>query len=106
MRGPWARAAAIAFLYAAGARAETAASPGLRVENAGCPDAIVPGLAAGVRLEIDVLMRERGPGAASPDSITIGCDESAARIAVRIAGARRESTGDLAALAPEHRARA
>ena len=56
MRGPWARAAAIVFLYAAGARAETAASSGLRVENAGCPDAIVPGLAAGVKLEIEVLM--------------------------------------------------
>ena len=106
MRGPWARAAAIAFLYAAGARAETAASLGLRVENAGCPDAIVPGLAAGVKLEIEVLMRERGAVGATPDIITIGCDESAARIAVSMAGARRESTVDLAALAPEHRARA
>jgi hypothetical protein len=106
MRGPWARAAAIAFLYAAGARAETAASSGLRVENAGCPEAIVPGLAAGVKLEIEVLMRERGPVGASPDRITIGCDESAARIAVTMAGAHRESTVDLGALAPEHRARA
>ena len=106
MRGPWARAAAIAFLYAAGARAETAASSGLRVENAGCPDAIVPGLAAGVKLEIEVLMRERGPVGALPDHITIGCDESAARIAVTMAGARRESTVNLGALAPEHRARA
>jgi len=106
MRGPWARAAAIAFLYAAGARAETAASSGLRVESAGCPDAIVPGLAAGVTLEIQVLMRERGPVVALPDGITIGCDESAARIAVTMAGARRESSVDLGALAPEHRARA
>jgi len=106
MRGPWARAAAIAFLYAAGARAETAGSSGLRVENAGCPDAIVPGLAAGVKLEIQVLMRERGPVGASPDRITIDCDELAARIAVTMAGARRESTVDLGVLAPEHRARA
>jgi hypothetical protein len=106
MRGPWARAAAIAFLYAAGARAETAASSGLRVETAGCPDAIVPGLAAGVKLEIQVLMRERGPVGASPDSITIGCDEVAARITVTMAGARRESAVDLGALVPEHRARA
>lgn len=94
------------FLYAAGARAETAASSGLRVESAGCSDAIVPGLAAGVKLEIVVLMRERGPVGASPDLITIGCDESVARIAVTMAGARRESTVDLGALAPEHRARA
>ena len=106
MRGPWARAAAIAFLYAAGVRAETAASSGLRVENTGCPDAIVPGLAAGVKLEIEVLMRERGPVGALPDRVTIGCNESAARIAVTMAGARRESTVDLRALAPEHRARA
>src|SRR6188474_1543189 len=77
MRGPWARA-----------------------------DAIVPGLAAGVKLEIQVLMRERGPVGASPDLITIGCDELAARIAVTMAGARRESTVDLGVLAPEHRARA
>ena len=106
MRGPRAGAAAIALLCAAGARAEAAGSSGLRVENAGCPEAIVPGLAAGVKLEIEVLMRERGPAGASPDSIAIGCDESAARIAVTMAGARRESTVDLGALAPEHRARA
>jgi hypothetical protein len=106
MRGPWARAAAIAFLYAAGARAETAASSGLRVEDAGCPEAIVPGLAAGVRLEIQVLMRERGPAGASPDRITIACDEIAARLGITMAGARRESTVALGALAPEHRARA
>ena len=106
MRGPRAAVAAIALLCAAGARAEAAGSSGLRVENAGCPEAIVPGLAAGVKLEIEVLMRERGPAGASPDSIAIGCDESAARIAVTMAGARRESTVDLGALAPEHRARA
>src|SRR3982750_1536284 len=100
MRGPWARAAAIAFLYAAGARAETAASSGPRVDSGGCPDALVPGLAAGVKLEIEVLMRERGPAGASPDLITIGCDESAARIAVTMAGERRESIVDLGALAP------
>ena len=106
MRGPRAGAAAIALLCAAGARAEATEPSGLRVENAGCPEAIVPGLAAGVKLEIEVLMRERGPAGASPDSIAIGCDESAARIAVTMAGARRESTVDLGALAPEHRARA
>jgi len=106
MRGPRAGAAAIALLCAAGARAEAAGPSGLRVENAGCPEAIVPGLAAGVKLEIEVLMRERGPAGASPDSIAIGCDESAARIAVTMAGARRASTVDLGALAPEHRARA
>ena len=106
MRGPRAAAAAIALLWAAGARAEAAGSSGLQIENAGCPEAIVPGLAAGVKLEIEVLMRVRGPAGASPDSIAIGCDESAARIAVTMAGARRESTVDLGALAPEHRARA
>ena len=106
MRGPRAGAAAIALLCAAGARAEAAGPSGLRIENAGCPEAIVPGLAAGVKLEIEVLMRERGPAGASPDSIAIGCDESAAHIAVTMAGARRESTVDLGALAPEHRARA
>jgi hypothetical protein len=105
-RGARAAAAAIALLCAAGARAEAAGPSGLRVENAGCPEAIVPGLAAGVKLEIEVLMRDRGPAGASPDSITIGCDESAAHIAVTMAGARRESTVDLGALAPEHRARA
>src|SRR6185503_619996 len=106
MRGSRAGAAAIALLCAAGARAEAAGPSGLRVENAGCPEAIVPGLAAGVKLEIEVLMRERGPAGGSPDRITIGCDESAARIAVTMAGARRESTVSLGALAPEHRARA
>ena len=54
-----------------------------------------------MKLEIEVLMRERGPAGASPDSIAIGCDESEARIAVTMAGARRESTVDLGALAPE-----
>jgi len=106
MRGSRAGAAAIALLCAAGARAEAAGPSALRVENAGCPEAIVPGLAAGVKLEIEVLMRERGPAGASPDRIAIGCDESAARIAVTMAGAQRESTVDLGALAPEHRARA
>jgi len=96
----------IAFLYAAGAHAETAVPSVLRIENAGCPDAIVPDLTAGVKLEIQVLMRERGPVGAAPDRITIGCDESAAHIAVTMAGAQRESTVDLGALAPEHRARA
>ena len=107
MRRLWAFAFRIAFLCAAGARAETAATSELRVENAGCPEAIVPGLAAGVKLEIEVPDARARPDGAFPDSIAIGCDESAGAHRGHDGGrAGAQSTVDLGALAPEHRARA
>jgi hypothetical protein len=93
-------------LSAAGARAEVAADPGYPVEVEGCPDEIAANLPAGVRLEIDVLLREHGTTDAGPERIAVSCDEAGAEIMVAMGDASRKSTVSLGALAAEHRARA
>src|SRR6185295_2811692 len=74
------------------ARAQAAAgesAPRTLVEN--CPDELVTRLPALTKLEIDVLLRERGPTRAPPERIAFRCEEDAARIEVTMAGAARSS---------------
>jgi hypothetical protein len=59
-----------------------------------------------VKLEIDVLLRERGPTRSPPESIAVRCEEETAHIEVTLEGSSRASTIDLHVLATEHRARA
>jgi hypothetical protein len=100
MRGPAARSFAFVLLGAAAVRAQPA------VQVANCPEELASRLPAVVKLEIDVLLRERGPTRAPPESIAVRCEEDAARIEVTLEGYSRRSTIDLHALATEHRARA
>jgi hypothetical protein len=72
----------------------------------GCPDEIAANLPAGVKLEIDVLLREHGTTAGRPERIAVSCDEDGARITVAMGASSRSSTVSLGALAAEHRARA
>jgi hypothetical protein len=99
MRGIRARVLALAFLSAAPLRAQIA-EPQIQVKD--CPEE----LPAVVKLEIDVLLRERGPTRAPPERIAIHCAEERAQIQVTMDGASRESSLELGVLAPEHRARA
>jgi hypothetical protein len=59
-----------------------------------------------VKLEIDVLLREHGATRDRPQRIDIRCAGSGAHIEVTLDGASRDSTLEIGALAPEHRARA
>jgi hypothetical protein len=95
------------FLTTRSARAQAAESqpqallePQIQVSD--CPEE----LPAVVKLEVDVLLRERGPTHAAPERIAIRCAEERAQIAVTMAGVSRESSIELGVLAPEHRARA
>ena len=73
---------------------------------ANCPEELAARLPAVVKLEIDVLLRERGPTRAPPESVAVRCEEDIARIEVTLEGSSRRSTIDLHALAAEHRPRA
>ncbi|HEY3500683.1 MAG TPA: hypothetical protein VGK73_38585 [Polyangiaceae bacterium] len=77
-----------------------------RISVTDCPDGPSSSLPALVNLEIDVLLRERGPARAPPDHIAIRCVEERARIEVTMQGRTHDSSLDLGALAPEHRPRA
>src|SRR5688572_3699812 len=107
MPGLRARAFALALLWPAAARAQASvSSPEPELEVEGCPEGPTSPLPALVKLEIDVLLRERGPTRAPPDRIAIRCAEEWARIEVTMQGERRESSIDLGALTPDHRPRA
>lgn len=98
---------ALTFSWLLSARAEAPSAPGaagIRIDD--CPEELAASLPAVIKLEIDVLLRERGPTRAPPESIQVRCEGPAARIAVTLDGTSRESTIDLAVLAPDHRARA
>jgi hypothetical protein len=86
--------------------ADVTAAPELPVEVSGCADEIATALPPLVRLEIDVLVRERGPTRAPPERIAIRCAGATAHVEVALTGARRAASLDLGALAPEHAARA
>lgn len=102
-----ARALTLALLWPAALRAQgTVSSPEPRIEATGCPDDPSNPLPALVKLEIDVLLRERGPTRAPPDHIAIRCADERARIEVTIEDRIRDSSIDLSALTPDHRPRA
>jgi len=82
------------------------AEPPGRVRVVDCPGEIAAQLAAGAKLEIDVLLREQASPPPPPEAVVIRCVEASAQIAVTMAGARREATVELGGLAVEHRARA
>jgi hypothetical protein len=96
----------LGLLSATGARAEGAVDAGYAIQVEGCPDEIAANLPAGVKLEIDVLLREHGTTDTRPERVAVSCDEAGAQITVAMAGASRRSTVSLDALAAEHRARA
>ena len=82
-----------------------AEAPG-QVSVVDCPAEIAARLAAGVKLEIEVLLREQVGAPAPPEAVSIRCVDARAEIAVTMAGARRKTTVELGGLAVEHRARA
>jgi len=89
------------------ARAETASTePRFRTQIANCPEEVFRRLPAIVKLEIDVLLRERGPTRAPPQSVGFRCEEDTVRLEVTVGGSSRSSIVDLSGLASEHRARA
>jgi hypothetical protein len=100
MPRPLAFVLGLVWLTAARARA----SPEVQVER--CPEAIERALPAVVNLEIDVLLRERGRTRNPPDRVAIRCSGDHVFLSVTLASTQRESSLDLAELAPEHRARA
>ena len=107
MRRLRARAFGFALLCASASRAEAPlpqAALGIQVAN--CEPGFTARVPAVVKLEIDVLLRERGPTRSPPENIAVRCEEEKARIEITMAGSSRASTIDLHVLAVEHRARA
>jgi len=96
---------ALVSTLVAGAAAQSP-DVGLRMQVMGCADDVAGRLPALVKLEIDVLLRERGPARTPPENIVVRCEAERAHIDVTLGGATRASTIDLHALAAEHRARA
>jgi hypothetical protein len=92
----------LGLILATTARAH--ASPEVQVER--CPEAIERALPAVVKLEIDVLLRERGPTRNPPDRVAIRCSGDQVFLSITLDSTERESSLDLAELAPAHRARA
>jgi hypothetical protein len=107
MRQLGARAIGLVLLCAGAAGAQTTVTEStLRFQVTNCGDDLAGRLPSVVKLEIDVLLRERGPARSPPERIAVRCEEEKARIDVTLDGASRTSTIDLHALAAEHRARA
>jgi hypothetical protein len=97
----------LGLVWSAAARAQTSrpdADTYVRVES--CSEQLRAELPAVVKLEIDVLLRERGPTRAPPERIVIRCRDERAQIEVTLGGASRESSIDVGQLAAEPRARA
>jgi hypothetical protein len=76
----------------------------VRVDD--CPADLSDRMAAVVRLEVRVLLRERAGSAAFVDKVSVRCDGDAVRIDAMAGDAGRGSVVDLHAIAEEHRARA
>jgi hypothetical protein len=107
MRRLRARAFGFVWLSAFAAQAQAPApQSGLGIQVANCDPGFTARVPAVVKLEIDVLLRERGPTRSPPESIAVRCEEERARIEVTMEGSTRASTIDLHVLAAEHRARA
>lgn len=107
MSGLLTRALVLTLLVSESAQAEASlphAEP--EVEVAACPTELASPLPAAVKLELDVLLRERGAARAPPDRVSIRCAGDRVRIEVTMQGASRESSIDVGALSADHRARA
>jgi hypothetical protein len=101
------RALILSLLASERAQAEASVPQGEpEVEVADCPTELASPLPAAVRLELDVLLRERGATRAPPDRVSIRCAGDRVRIDVTMQGAKRESSIDVGALSADHRARA
>ena len=111
MRGSGSRTGAVTLVasllatMASAGRVAGAEAPG-RMRVVDCPGEIAGQLAAGAKLEIDVLLREQASAPPPLEALVIRCVEASAQIAVTMGGARRETTVQLGGLAVEHRARA
>jgi hypothetical protein len=100
-------ALALTLLFPSALRAQgTAARAEPRIEVADCPDGQSTTLPALVKLEIDVLIRERGPARAPPDHIVIRCTAERVHLEVAMRGRVQDSSIVVGALAPDHRPRA
>jgi hypothetical protein len=107
MRRICVRAFGAVFLRAFVAGAGTPTPPSApHVDVANCAEGFADRLPAIVKLEIDVLLRERGPAQSPPEKIAVRCEDERAHIEVTMDGGVRASTVDLHQLAPDHRARA
>ena len=97
----------LTLLASASAQAQaTAPHTEPAVDVADCPTELASQLPASVRLELDVLLRERGATRAPPDRVAVRCAGARVRIEVTTQGASRESSIDVGALAADHQARA
>ncbi|HEX9294378.1 MAG TPA: hypothetical protein VF881_01040 [Polyangiaceae bacterium] len=107
MRRVIARTLVAVVLAAFHAHAQSAPiQPTFRTQVANCPEELARRLPAVVKLEIDVLLRERALASAPPEAVAIRCDDGIAGIEVTIGGVSRRATIDLSDLASDHRARA
>lgn len=77
----------------------------MRVDVVDCTESFAARFPSILKLEIDVLLRERGQ-TRSPERIAVRCQEEKAHIDVTLGGVNRGSTIDLRRLTAEHRARA
>lgn len=84
--------------------AATSAAADLWISD--CPEELAGALPAVVKLEIDVLLREHGAARDRPERVAVRCAGDQAHIDVTLDGTSRDSTLQIGALAPEHRARA
>jgi len=101
------RALVLTLLASERAQAEASLPPSAPdVEVTDCPAELASPLPAAVRLELDVLLRERGATRAPPDRVSLRCAGERVRIEVTMSSAKRESSLDVGALSPDHRARA
>jgi hypothetical protein len=96
----WPLCAGVVLLATARARA----TPEIRVQD--CSEALVRALPALINLEIDVLLRERGPSRSPPDDVAVRCSGDRVFLEVTLGATRRASSLELGELLPEHRARA
>jgi hypothetical protein len=92
----------LALLWGEGALA----APDQQIRVSDCSAELTAQLPGVIGLEIDVLLRERGPTRAPPELIAVRCEAERALISVTLDGASRESSIELGVLAKEHRARA
>lgn len=71
-----------------------------------CAEPLGSALPAVIKLEVEVLLRERGATRSPPDRVVVRCSGDRITIEVTRDEERRATRLDLSALAPEHRARA
>src|SRR6266498_615194 len=106
MRRVIARTLVAVVLAAFHAHAQSAPiQPTFRTQVANCPEELASRLPAVVKLEIDVLLRERALASAPPEAVAIRCDDGIAGIEVTIGGVSRRARTEERRVGKECRSR-